>query len=117
MPSWKAILLQASPSLDLQAFPEKARIVPRQGTKGAPPSQLRAERQEARILYIHSGSFIFELSPLYWDFVLVLARKLGARVTVPVYPLAPEHKPAAMYDMLQPLYDKEWPPPKTICRS
>ncbi|TQW00461.1 hypothetical protein V2A60_001539 [Cordyceps javanica] len=61
---------------------------------------------EARILFIHGGSFIFELSPLHWDFVVVLARKLRARVTVPVYPLAPEHKLVEMYDMLQPLYDE-----------
>ncbi|OAA80110.1 Alpha/beta hydrolase fold-3 [Akanthomyces lecanii RCEF 1005] len=61
---------------------------------------------EARVLYIHGGSFIFDLSPLHWDFIVILATKLRARVTVPLYPLAPEHKLVAMYDMLEPLYDE-----------
>lgn len=60
---------------------------------------------ESRILYVHGGCFIFDLMPLHWDFIAILAKQLRARVTVPVYPLAPEHKLAEAYDMLQELYD------------
>lgn len=61
---------------------------------------------EANILYIHGGSFIFDIDPLHWQFIAMLAKKLQARVTVPAYPLAPEHKLPQAYDMLQPLYDQ-----------
>lgn len=133
MPSWKAILfrhLLAWTYKPFQKTPESfhARIQKERREVSCEPSdkvraQLRLEETEsggcrvfhatpnddgpinARVLFIHGGSFIFELSPLHWDFIVLLARKLRARVTVPVYPLAPEHKLAAMYDMLQPLYD------------
>lgn len=61
---------------------------------------------QARIMYIHGGAFMFEIQPTHWELVAVLAERLQAVVTVPIYPLAPEHKMDKIYAMLQPLYDE-----------
>lgn len=58
-----------------------------------------------RILFIHGGAFIFEITPLHWRVVIELADRLDAVVTVPIYPLGPDHHLTEMYDMLRPLYD------------
>lgn len=60
----------------------------------------------ARILYIHGGAWVFEIGEPHWDFIANIAERTKATVTVPIYPLAPEHKVAEMYDMLQPIYDE-----------
>lgn len=44
-----------------------------------------------RILYWHGGAFCFELTPFHWSLIAEMAERLGAHVSVPVYPLAPEH--------------------------
>ncbi|KND90944.1 Esterase [Tolypocladium ophioglossoides CBS 100239] len=61
---------------------------------------------KARILYLHGGAFVFEISPLHWELVATLAERLQAAVTLPIYPLGPEYKLKDMYDMLQPLHDE-----------
>jgi acetyl esterase/lipase len=60
----------------------------------------------ARLLYLHGGAFIFEIKPQHWGLAAELAEALDAVVTVPVYPLAPEHKLPELYAMLQPLHDE-----------
>lgn len=44
-----------------------------------------------RILYLHGGAFCFELTPFHWRLIAEMAERLGAHVSVPIYPLAPEH--------------------------
>ncbi|KAG6006983.1 hypothetical protein E4U21_006503 [Claviceps maximensis] len=60
---------------------------------------------QARLLYLHGGSFMFEIKPAHWAFIASLVERLQATVTVPIYPLAPEKKLKDQYDMLQPIYD------------
>lgn len=60
----------------------------------------------ARLLYIHGGAFVFEILPIHWAVAAELAEGLNAVVTVPVYPLAPEHTLPEMYDMLRPVHDE-----------
>lgn len=43
------------------------------------------------ILYLHGGSYVEELLREHWEIVLNLVRVSGATITVPCYPLAPEH--------------------------
>lgn len=43
-----------------------------------------------RVVYYHGGSYTFEIAPPHWFFLSHLARTTGARVIVPIYPLAPE---------------------------
>lgn len=59
-----------------------------------------------RILLIHGGAFIFEITPLHWRLAIELADRLDAVVTVPIYPLGPDHLLLDMYDMLRPLYSQ-----------
>lgn len=61
---------------------------------------------KSRVLFIHGGAFIFEITPLHWRFVIELADHLDAVVTVPIYPLGPDHSLLDMYDMLRPLYQQ-----------
>lgn len=51
------------------------------------PGRIRADRH---ILYLHGGAFCFEMTSHHWNFVAGMAQRLGAAVTVPIYPLAPE---------------------------
>lgn len=59
----------------------------------------------ARILYLHGGAFVFEIMEAHWDMIANLADRLQAKVTVPIYPLAPERKLVDIYAMIQPIYD------------
>lgn len=51
---------------------------PRSGGSGPP------------ILYLHGGSYTGDITPQHWGIVAGLVADLGATVTVPQYPLAPE---------------------------
>lgn len=44
-----------------------------------------------RLLYLHGGAYVHELIGPHWDIVAGLARRTGATVDVPLYPLAPRH--------------------------
>jgi len=44
-----------------------------------------------RLLYLHGGAYCFELTSFHWLLIAEMAERLGAHVSVPVYPLAPEH--------------------------
>ncbi|KAG5928412.1 hypothetical protein E4U42_000708 [Claviceps africana] len=61
---------------------------------------------EARVLYLHGGSFMFEIRPPHWNLIGLLVDRLHATVTVPIYPLGPEKKLKDQYAMLQPIYDE-----------
>lgn len=65
---------------------------PRQGATGR------------RILYLHGGAYCFELTSFHWFLIAEMAERLGAHVTVPVYPLAPEHDFHAIYKMTRAVY-------------
>jgi len=75
-----------------------------QGTLGGVPCEIvapRSARADRAVLYLHGGGY-FCGSPLSYRHVTGwLARKLGCRVMVPDYRLAPEHPfPAAADDAL-----------------
>ncbi|KAF9773159.1 hypothetical protein IL306_009065 [Fusarium sp. DS 682] len=59
-----------------------------------------------RILYLHGGGFVFDITPQHWEIVAQLARRLNATVTVPIYPLGPETSLMKMYEFVQPLHDE-----------
>jgi len=44
-----------------------------------------------RLVYLHGGAYCFEITSYHWDLIAELAERLAVQVTVPVYPLAPEH--------------------------
>ncbi|KAM0294889.1 hypothetical protein ACHAPQ_003109 [Fusarium lateritium] len=59
-----------------------------------------------RILYLHGGGFVFDITPQHWELVAQLARRLNAAIYVPIYPLGPETPLMRMYEFVQPLYDE-----------
>jgi len=57
-----------------------------------------------RILYLHGGAYCFEMTPFHWQLVAEMAERLAAHITVPIYPLAPEHDFHAIYGMASAVY-------------
>ncbi len=47
---------------------------------------------DRRIVYLHGGAYMFELTPHHLKLIAELAERLRVRISVSVYPLAPEHK-------------------------
>jgi acetyl esterase/lipase len=64
----------------------------------------RAGRADRRILYLHGGAYVFEITPYHWRLIAEMAERLDAHVTVPIYPIAPEHRFEDMFDMVLETY-------------
>jgi acetyl esterase/lipase len=58
-----------------------------------------------RILYLHGGAYVFEITSYHWSLIAELSERLAARITVPIYPIAPEHDFHAMFGMVRAVYD------------
>jgi monoterpene epsilon-lactone hydrolase len=56
------------------------------------------------ILYTHGGGFVNPLIKPHWDIVEALIKATGATVTVPIYPLAPEHQYTETFRLLEQVY-------------
>ncbi|MEV8636934.1 alpha/beta hydrolase [Streptosporangium sp. NPDC051023] len=56
------------------------------------------------LLYLHGGGWSLSITSLHWDLIGTLAERLGCSITVPLYPLAPEHTARDVWAMLLPLY-------------
>ncbi|KAH7113057.1 Alpha/Beta hydrolase protein [Dactylonectria macrodidyma] len=61
---------------------------------------------KANLLYLHGGGFIFNMTKEHWGLVAAITQRLGATVTVPIYPLGPEVKLLSIYEVVQPLYNR-----------
>ncbi|MVA97262.1 alpha/beta hydrolase fold domain-containing protein [Nitratireductor sp. CAU 1489] len=61
-------------------------------------------RSERRLIYFHGGAYCFEITPFHWNLIAELAERLAISITVPIYPLAPEHDIHAMFAMATTLY-------------
>lgn len=69
-------------------------IAPKGGTRAGAP----------HLFYLHGGGYVMDIAPVHWNTVARLCDMLGASATVPVYPLAPEHKAAEILAAMQGLY-------------
>ena len=57
------------------------------------------------MVYLHGGAYVLEFIPsLHWPAIARLANLLGRTVTVPIYPLAPEHSYREVFGFLLGLY-------------
>lgn len=57
------------------------------------------------MLYLHGGCYVVEFAPaLYWPFLAKLSVLLRRTVTVPMFPLAPEHTYREIYPFLLDVY-------------
>lgn len=64
----------------------------------------REQSDSRRILYLHGGAYCFEITRYHWLLIGEMAERLGMRVTVPIYPIAPEYDFHAMFGMVMQLY-------------
>jgi acetyl esterase/lipase len=60
--------------------------------------------EQKRILYLHGGAYVFEITPYHWHLIAEMADRLGYGITVPIYPIAPEHDFHAMFGMVRDVY-------------
>ena len=61
-------------------------------------------RSRKRILYLHGGAYVFEITSYHWGLIAEFAERLGFGVTVPIYPIAPEHDFHDMFGMVSQVY-------------
>ena len=52
------------------------------------------QRPEQHIVYFHGGGYVREIEPAHWSVCRRMTSLVPARVTVPIYPLAPDHTAA-----------------------
>lgn len=56
------------------------------------------------LLYLHGGGYVLDIDGVHWDTICRLCDMLGASATVPVYPLAPEHRAPEVLAAMRALY-------------
>ncbi|CDX12580.1 Esterase [Mesorhizobium sp. ORS 3324] len=60
--------------------------------------------ERRRILYLHGGAFVFQITSYHWVLIAEMAERLGFGITVPIYPIAPEHNFHDMFGMADKVY-------------
>lgn len=60
--------------------------------------------ERRRILYMHGGAYVFQITSYHWGLIAEMAERLGFGITVPIYPIAPEHDFHAMFGMVGEVY-------------
>jgi len=64
----------------------------------------KAGASRLRIVYLHGGAYLFEITAHHWKLIAEMAERLSAQVTVPIYPLAPEAKAERIIGACMALY-------------
>ncbi|RWH26399.1 alpha/beta hydrolase [Mesorhizobium sp.] len=60
--------------------------------------------ERRRILYLHGGAFVFQITSYHWVLIAEMAERLGFGITVPIYPIAPEYNFHDMFGMVGDVY-------------
>lgn len=91
-----------------QAFPnvETKNALEKQSCEYGDVYTLSGEKQDITVLYIHGGAWVWEITEQHIDFCDKLVDSLGAKVYIPIYPLAPEADYAETYQMIERVYDE-----------
>jgi epsilon-lactone hydrolase len=81
--------------------------VTRRSIAGMPVITLEPKRDATgtNVIYLHGGAYIAPLGKPHWRIIGDLLRRTNATITVPLYPLAPEHTAAEVFPALRTLYD------------
>lgn len=91
---------------------DKTVTITRNDLDGWPVYEIRPKVRDGAILdghmlYLHGGCYVVEFAPtLYWPFLANLSVLLRRTVTVPMYPLAPEHTYREVYPFLLGVYHR-----------
>lgn len=71
------------------------------------PKRMGDGPRRGHMLYLHGGAYVRPLVPfVHWPFIVRLASTLERTVTVPIYPLAPEHTYRDVFPFLLRIYDR-----------
>nr|WP_315479426.1 alpha/beta hydrolase [uncultured Rhodoferax sp.] len=65
----------------------------------------RKQSTSWHIVYTHGGAFVNPMQKAHWDIIEALIKNTGATVTVPLYPLAPEHQFMETFFYLERVYE------------
>ncbi len=85
-------------------------VVSRDDIDGWPVYEIRPKLSDSvavqgHVLYLHGGCHVAEFAPaLYWPFLAKLSVLLRRTVTVPIFPLTPEHTYREVYPFLLKVY-------------
>ncbi len=77
--------------------------------EGRPVYEVRPRgnvRPSRRVIYFHGGAFVFEITAFHWKLIAEMAERLDAQGTVPIYPIAPEHRFEDIFGMALATYRK-----------
>lgn len=80
--------------------------ISRHEVRGCPVYEVspRGSAASRRILYMHGGAYVFEITSYHWRLIAEMAERLNARITVPIYPIAPEYRFEDMFGMVLDTY-------------
>lgn len=86
---------------------EKQFVVEKQDHWGVPVYHLipRENRSEWQIVYLHGGGYVNPLHAVHWGVLRALGKATGATITLPLYPLAPEHDYKPARDLVLDIYE------------
>ena len=69
------------------------------------PRLIAADALTGHLLYLHGGAYVLDLLPhFHWPAIAKLAHTLRRTVTVPIYPIAPEHTYREVFPFLLQVY-------------
>ncbi|NDJ88020.1 MULTISPECIES: alpha/beta hydrolase fold domain-containing protein [Mycolicibacter] len=69
------------------------------------PKSVAPDALRGHVLYLHGGAYVLDIIPaLHWPAIAKIATTLQRTVTVPIYPLAPEHTYREVYPFLLDVY-------------
>jgi acetyl esterase/lipase len=69
------------------------------------PRHVGADELTGHVLYLHGGAYVLDLLPhFHWPAIARLAHTLRRTITVPIYPIAPEHSYREVFPFLLQVY-------------
>lgn len=92
---------------DVPSSLERSHDIVRSVVDGMPVLTLspKGSAPTGELLYLHGGAYVHPLIDLHWQIIEHLAAETPVRVTVPLYPLAPEHTCEETFPALHAVYD------------
>ena len=84
----------------IPAFVSSAVAVEKSQFAGRPCYRLIPERAAGNLFYLYHSDYVHAITKDRWQFILSICRMTGMAVTVPLYPLAPEHDCEDVFEYL-----------------
>lgn len=88
----------------LPSFVSSAVAIEKSKVQGFPVYRLIPERARGNIFYLYQSDFSMPIRKKEWEYILELCCMTRMAVTVPLYPIAPEHDCEEAFDFLIPAY-------------